>query len=641
MKLADPKHEPPSSRVISTPWLAGLGAAAVAFGAFMFLEPDGIRSGDAYRDNDWLSILFFARYLHTSVHEFGQFPLWCPFVGGGYPTVQHPSDGSLTPFAIPVLLLGDCYGVKVNLILLLFAGGLGVFGIARQHLGCGEAGAGFSALAYMAAGWFPSTMLVGYYNLAMFHLAPGILFFLLRSFTRWRAVLPAGLLYGLSVFQGSMGVVTTGLFAGVLTLGSCVRRPAGRWSLTARPLASLAVVLAIAVGVGAVRFVGLHDLTGRGTYSHAEERAAAGYNPDRLGQEKDHFYTGVGHFLAAAVTNVPRTATYDPAGMPVEDEYAHLGIPWLALLLFPVSAVLLGRRFAPWLAAGAVFLTLSFGPNSPLDLYGCLIWPLPPLRSISQFYKYTNYFVLLVVALGSGAAVGRLIAGRGRDRWQRWLGLALFVGLLPFAVSSGTLFAQLFRHELPELQRHEQFHQVGVSRIPADQTMRNAYRERARHPSLVEYYNLARNLGTIPWYADIYLDENAVPAVVVDPETGAERRRDDYRGEAWIEGEGSVRRWTLRANTIEVEVDARPGDRLVINQNHHEGWRSDRGPVITHEGLLGVDLDERFSGDVRLRFRPRALMVWMGVSMVVTLLTGLGWTAWVVRDRRLSAGKEG
>ena len=93
-----------------------LTMAALLYGAALFLQPNGFISPEGRRGADGYSQMLFRAYLHHSVHTDRRLPLWCPFVGGGYPIFAHPADDSLTPFAVPVLLFGEILGVKINMV---------------------------------------------------------------------------------------------------------------------------------------------------------------------------------------------------------------------------------------------------------------------------------------------------------------------------------------------------------------------------------------------------------------------------------------------------------------------------------------------------------------------------------------------
>ena len=180
--------------------LRGLTAALVvvagvaAFGLPMFAAPGGITSGDPFRDNDWLNCRAFDLMTRQAMLDDGQFPLRSHLVGGGFPTIAHPSDGSWAPTLAAVLLLGDVAGVKVNILLLMLLGCWGVYGLCRQFLGLGRGAGLFGALLFGFSGWLPSMLLVGFYHQLFYLAAPGILLLLLTSRARVDRLILAGLL---------------------------------------------------------------------------------------------------------------------------------------------------------------------------------------------------------------------------------------------------------------------------------------------------------------------------------------------------------------------------------------------------------------------------------------------------------------
>ncbi|MDP8223876.1 MAG: hypothetical protein P9L99_10990 [Candidatus Lernaella stagnicola] len=605
-------------------WLV---VATLLYGIALFVHPQGIRSGDDYRDNDWLSVLFFRAWLHQSVHEYGAFPLWCPFVGGGYPTIQHPSDDSLTPFAAPVLLFGEVIGVKINLLVLLLCGVLGMYGLARTGPRLGRPGATFAAAAYLAAGWFPSMMLVGFYNLAMFHLIPGVLALWHRALDDRRFALPAGVALAIFGCVAGSGLLTAALFLLLLTVAvSWQRRDDGK-RLAWRPWLALAIVAVVAGGVGAVKFGGLVQLTRQAHYAHGDK---ADYEYDQLKTE-DAFYENLGHFAKSAALAAPRRVAYR-GGQPAVAEYSWLGLPWAVLGLFFLGAWWGRRRLWPYLAAGGVFLVLCFGPHSPLDLYRVLIWPWPPLRAISQFYKYANYFLVLTALLAAGAAIDTLAERFAGRRARRWVIPALFASLLPFAVWHASLLTTRLAEPPRVVEAAESFYQVRATNDPLPAADGITYRELVRRPELMEYFNLRRGVGTIDWYADLYLPESARPRMLIDPQNGAVTTDPDYRGEAWFDSPvNRVGNFHVGANSVTASVAVAEPGRLTINLNHLPGWRCDRGEILDRDGLMSLDLTEAGEYDVRLRYRPPFFFLWLVVSLISLVACA---AAWMVMSRR-------
>lgn len=593
---------------------------AIGTGVFMFLNPDGVKSADEYRNADWLSILQFRTHLNKSFAEQGRLPLWNPYLGGGYPTIFHHSDGTLSPFSLPILAFGDVYGVKINLILLLFLGGLGVYLIGATQLGFGRTGALFAACSYMLSGWFGSMMLVGFYNLAFFHLVPLTLFCLIRACENLKWATPGALFFAVFSYVAGSGFFTAGIFLAILSLLFSFRslRP---FKFDLRPLVAFAAILVLAVGIGAVKFIGVKHLLSKGTYAHGQAQAKGHYeNAFR----PDAFYSNTGEFVRGLLWHVPKKAEYKD-GRPLTLEYAWLGVPWAAVALFWLSSIILWKRQWPLVLTCLLFLILCFGPRSPVDLYRLIIWPFEPLKSISQFYKYANYFIMFVVTLVAGGAINLL--SRYKKTGKILTGL-IFVSLAPFFFVNGSLFTEIFKLDAPAAEPFGEFHQVNSAFNPAPWHGEYAYREMVRPVNLIGYYNLKRNVGTIDWYADIYLPEFALPKYLINPKTGVKKPYEGYKGEAhFTESENKVIGIDIGYGAIEVMVDVQKPDTLVINQNYHQGWESKQGEVFPRHGLIGVQLEKAGRYQVNLEYSPKVFRIGLVISLFSLILACAFWFA--------------
>jgi len=175
-------------------------AALVCLPAFSV--PGGFVSGDAWRDNDWLNTRAFDAMSRQAVLEHGQIPLRNPLVGGGYPTIAHPSDGSWAPTLLPVLAFGVEGGTKINLVLLLLLGGLGMFLLARDVGGLDPPAALFAGALLIVSGWLPSMLLVGFWNQIFALLGPLVLWAVLSETDDRRRPLLGGLVLALVLQQG-------------------------------------------------------------------------------------------------------------------------------------------------------------------------------------------------------------------------------------------------------------------------------------------------------------------------------------------------------------------------------------------------------------------------------------------------------
>jgi hypothetical protein len=609
-----------------------LALASLIFGSPMFFNPDGIRSEDAFRNMDWLSTRIFDAYLYKSVHEYGQFPLWCPFLGGGYPVYQHPTDASLTPAAIAVAVFGEIYGVKINLIILLFLGALGVHLICSRLLGIGFTGSIFSALVFLSAGWLPSMMLVGFYNMAFYYLIPLICYFLVRGFKEPRQLIPGAMLFAVFGYISVWGIIALALFTGLLTIFHVLSFKKKRPRLNMRPLIAYTLLGAMTLTLSAARLAEIYDLKLNGRYTH--DLSSDSYESIPTWER---FYQGAGHFISSALRHVPKRPQNNEEGWPISAEYAFIGIPWTAALLFFLGLIRLRRRYAPWLLSGGFVAILCFGPHFPVDLYRISIWPISFLRGMGDFFKYFNFFILLAVAPAAGAGLSYAAEKFKSPKARRNFIACAFASLIPFAAIHASLLYETFKLDAPGLPVAEEFHQVRW-RTDTPETLRGVdYREYVRPDDMIAYYNLKRGIGTVDWYADIYLPENAVAKYIYDKDQSW-LGNPAYLAEAWFaRGENVVENFAIQGNIVKATVNVGEPDTLVINQNFNPNWESDQGAVVSYNGLLAVRLDEPDQYDVSLRFVPHRYLLNIKLTALVFLILAAAWF-WMGRKARESGG---
>ncbi len=188
----------------------------------MLVHPDGLVQGDSFRDEDWLHDISFSFFLKEGLTQHGEFPLRSHQVGGGYPVLGHPSDGTLSPFSLPFLVMPTGAAVRLNLVLLLWLGALGVWGLARRELGLGALPSLLATAAFIVSGWFPSMMLAGFYVQCFYLLIPLALHILLGPGDGLRRGLGAGLLLLPLLLQAGPALAATlhFLLVAVVLLGT-------------------------------------------------------------------------------------------------------------------------------------------------------------------------------------------------------------------------------------------------------------------------------------------------------------------------------------------------------------------------------------------------------------------------------------
>ncbi|MCO4774327.1 MAG: hypothetical protein KDA24_30165, partial [Deltaproteobacteria bacterium] len=237
-----------------------LAVVTLLFALPMFTA-DGFGSGDGWRDNDWLNTRLFDALAADTILERGEFPLRSHLVGGGFPTLAHPSDGSWSPTLPVILLFGPVLGTKVLLLLFLFLGGLGVFLCARDVVELEPPASLVAGLFMVLSGWAPGMVLVGFWNQIFSLLAPLIIWGMLKGGPRRRLL--SGFLLAMVLQQGGHAFPALCVVLALVTLAVAATESRTPWRalggllLTTVPLAvaqvgGLPLVAALALAGPAV-----------------------------------------------------------------------------------------------------------------------------------------------------------------------------------------------------------------------------------------------------------------------------------------------------------------------------------------------------------------------------------------------------
>jgi hypothetical protein len=281
-----------------------------------------------------------------------------------------------------------------------------------------------------------------------------------------------------------------------------------------------------------------------------------------------------------------------------------VGLGWLAAgaVRTPESLELRAFRFV-----GLAFVWLSLGLFGPW----VLLHLIPPFRSQHVPFRFA-YPGLLFLAIVSAAWFDRRMAGwrlsgtSNRMREAAVIGLAAFIsadiacesqrclakgfGVHPPAATPRPAYAQTF--DVPADLSYPQAnvravlgaHQAGVGAILC-QTFHafniDAWKSHGGRPAGLG----ARGLGEAEYRGEVFLDE----------------------------GPGTAHFVAFSPNRMDVQVQgARPGDRLVLNQNFDESWRANGIPTLNDADVNAYRVarpDERVS----FVYRPRTLS--LGLAM--------------------------
>jgi hypothetical protein len=544
-------------------------------------------------------------YLHASRHEavrkslveYGSFPLRSHWFGGGFPTLGEPEDPALNPGVLLSVLFGTVMGLKLIGFLAALVGGLSTYPLGRYVLGYTRWGALFSALVVGTAFCIPAQMEGG--NLPEVwagYLPLCLLLIGLACRGRRAALFLLPLVFCTMLSSGKQSFFTAMFYLAVLCLLDALptfRSLAPETSqrkLYPGALKVLALGLGVAFVVGMVRILPVLEFLGaKGGLTHMEiyfhRGLEGGYGIGR----RELFWAMFGlHGRSGLVT-----------------------IGWAPVLLLAVACCCYWKRALPWAVTLVLCYWLALVDDAPINLFG-LLERLPVFSTMARPYKYFSFQVVLSIAVGAGQPFWLL--RRLQHRWiEHVCAVVLIMGALVFLYPRAVWVQdRTYTGDTPSsggIER-EGFYQVqGL----------NLVRNRKEPARAITYLNTVRNIGTIDWHTSMPIAENAIPKYFVDAEN-AYTPNHLYRGEAFFVGdEGpstNVGKATFRPNAIAVEVTVPKPGVLVINQNHHRAWSTNRGELFERDGMLAVRLRETGSYAIHLRYLPMSFPVGLAVSVL-------------------------
>jgi hypothetical protein len=126
-----------------------------------------------------------------SIVDYGQFPFWNPYIGGGNILFAHPEVSVLNPLFGLLLVFGPLTGLKIQIVVIYFLGLVGFYRLARQ-LGISPAAAFFPPAVFMLSSYFALHFAAGHIPFHYFAALPWLVLFYKKSLDKPVHILSAG-----------------------------------------------------------------------------------------------------------------------------------------------------------------------------------------------------------------------------------------------------------------------------------------------------------------------------------------------------------------------------------------------------------------------------------------------------------------
>lgn len=579
----------------------GIAIALVVLLVFLFFLPFFKDLNQLPESRDMAKFIDQMSLYRITVGDYHQLPLRTHLVGGGYQIIGHPYDFSFHPLAPLMLIFGERFVVRLNLLLLFLLGTLACYGLARRVLKFNLAGSVIACLAFTFCSWAPEQINDGNLGKLYSLLFPIILYSFHRAQKSPGWIFWGALAWFVVITNGALIFIPMALVFFAYVILIAVAGPKSgllkRWGAGVL-LASLILALGTCFSIG--KLVPQMELF--------QQRV----EPIHHDQEED--YEAISSKIVAPSPRRLLDGMLTTPWLHGKDWNVTFFFGYGALLLFLIAVVSQWRRQWPHILIIVILLLLTMGPAVSGFLYQALWEVVPGFRYMHKLSKFTLPYIVLFTALVIGGGLQRSpFAMMKKNEWMRWVLLLLAVTSIIQAFSASRWFLRdNFTIPLPEVRADDKFYQVYFQGFES----RNLdFRKGGMgYISKQEYLLHLQHKGIINWTTNFILPEPAAPRYFLDASetkkytpvsVAAGVPNPGYSGEVFFKNsKGKARLVRMTPLAIDVEVEAVSGDIMVVNQNYHSGWKAAPYPVVNVEGLLGVVIEKQGRHNIYLTYLP-------------------------------------
>lgn len=523
---------------------------------------------------DWGYFFFLAEVDRKAIVEFRQLPLWNPYYCGGSVHLANPQSFTLSPFTLFVLAFGTPLGFRFMLTAATLMAADGVRRWSRE-LGVDGASAWLAGTFFAASGAMAQHLGGGHLGWMGFALTPYTLWAFHRALDGDRRFVAVGALFLSWIFL-HFGVypypyATLALGAYGLSVG----------------IAQSRVPPAIAIGLAMVALsLGLCGLRLVPLVEFILQYPRVVWDQDAL------LFRELWEIYA-----VRHTARAFGVHRWVWPEYGnYVGVLGIAAVGFGgvTAGICRASRRLVWpvVVSAVLFVALQMGnhPGFPWTY----VRKLPVFENLRVPSRFTTLVGLFAAPL-FGWAASVFVASARRGSWR--VRVPSVAGVLLLLVSLGNQI------EFNRRQWHQAFGRPPPRDVPS--------------PS---FHQVSGNSARM--YAYPRVNRGSLSCFEESPVPKSKLLSGTRETEEWLlhSGGGSAVRRGWSPNRITVDVRLTEPNTLLINQNYASGWRSSAGQVISHQGLLGVELPAG-THLVTLSYRPRSFLWGLAVSALALLVS--------------------
>jgi len=493
--------------------------------------------------SDWDYFCFSNEVARNTILEYGQFPFWNPFAAGGIPLHANPQSAFLRPAFLFTLIFGCVIGFKIEILVTVIFGMIGMLLLTKYYKMHPAAGI-LAASIFGLSSFFSLHISEGHATFYAFYLTPYVFLFYLKSFEQLRYAFFSGFFMTLIIFAGGSFNVLPQLSIFLLAYGifSSIQKR------QIKPIICLIGIFSIAFLLGSIKTIPtIEYLIQHPRPIQSDERTDIA--------ELHHIFLYRDQMLGAHPLKIQFWGWHEYG--------AYTGV--FPLIFLMLGLIFLWKQEIPLLLSGVFSFLISlgdFGKFSPWHL----MHQLPLLESLHVPSRYI-IMVTFSMAIIAGLSINLFMREAEGKKTKYLLLIILFIILVDLiSVNTKTFRQQTFPNPPQNVERYPDFKHMRGVLLPLT-------------ASSGMYFNFLANRGTLDPYEPVPHAEFA--KAHSDP---------DYKGEVYLDGNGTSSYAYWSPNKLVVDVAVQGETRLVINQNYDKGWHVKGKVAENFNGLLSTNV---------------------------------------------------
>lgn len=542
----------------------GLLSAYFVLPLFLKLRWWGVR--------DWDQFCTMAAIPSGTILQYGQFPFWNPYIGGGNIFFHHPEAATFSPFLLLYMLFGALVGLKIQVFICYF---LGLFGSWRlfERLGMSPVAAMISSAAYFGSVFFSLHFAEGHMSFTHFCFAPWFIYYVMQDRPGYRGIVMASLMLSLMILGSGAGVplLYTLLFCSLFFI---LRAVEGR---KLSELIRLALSVAGGLALSAVKFLPMCIYV---------------FQNEWTGNPNESIPLSALPAVFFAWNHTLYATGFEGQVWDWHEYGAYLSPPLVILAV--VALAVRFRKLWPWLALTLFFLLYGLGDFGWFSPWA-LLSKLPGYSSARCTGRSFQYVILSVAVLG-GFGFDYLRRRLANTGWGR-IPMILLYSAASIIVVNNLIFAWPIMSD--------------AARNPGEEITRSAVFEHVIDDQAMTYRNFLANRGSL-----------IAPKIsLYEPSRALVGPGDKVSYEHFLNGSARVNRRLFTPNKIEYDLFASGPGVMVISMGFDRGWSAADGrPLRKTNGLITFDFSR---GNDRIVLNYETPFFRTGLVLSLLTLAGL------------------